>query len=166
MLIVLTSTIVTATKKKSFRKKIYFVYTNFVKGRGVPYWDSSICQICVLNNKFFGLEIEVDAIRYMIKFRKYFDRVQKEVIRCYHNDPLPVMFFWRENTVFLVEISERGRGGNMQIQLDMMTYWETIFMGLSMIGSDFFVILIFLFSAFWFKKCLKNWNFQKKILIN
>lgn len=41
-----------------------------------------------MSNKFFGFEKKVEAIRYnMVELRKYFDRVQKEVIRCYYDEP-------------------------------------------------------------------------------
>ena len=41
-----------------------------------------------MSDEFFGFGKEVENVRYdKVELRKYFDRVQKEVIMCYYGDP-------------------------------------------------------------------------------
>ena len=89
--------------------------------KGIPYWFSSLCQICILDNKFPDFEKEVEKIQYnMVELRPYLDKVQNEVIKCYYDDPFSTEAFlireycfcsknYREGTWWHVSLSESIR---------------------------------------------------------
>ena len=73
-------------RKKSFWKKII--------SKGVPRWLPSRCQICIVPEKFVDFESFIDNNRFNIQvLRRYYDQLQKELIKCFYDSPRSIESF-------------------------------------------------------------------------
>ena len=81
--------VIYCSEKKSFWTKII--------SKGIPCWLPSRCQICVIPEKFDKLESFVNKHRFnMTELRRYYDKLQKELIKSFYDLP-------RSTECFLVE---------------------------------------------------------------
>lgn len=80
-------------------------FWNKIKSKGVCPWFPSPCQICIIPEKFYGFDSFQDKIRFNMKeLRRYYDRLQKQLIKCYFDSPRSTENFLGENTIFGVGI--------------------------------------------------------------
>ena len=97
-------------EKKSFWNKI--------KSKGVCHWLPSRCQICIIPEIFDDFELFVDDHRFNVPvLRRYYDKLQKELIKCFYDSPTSTKSFlggehcfggkdWTTGSYWRVSISE------------------------------------------------------------
>ena len=69
--------------------------------KGIPCWLPSRWQICVIPEKFDKFESFVNKHRFnMMELRRYYDKLQKELIKCFYDSPKSTECFLVEGHYF------------------------------------------------------------------